>query len=234
MLKIVLFDIDDTLLDHRNAELQGIAFMYETYFQNRVTQNHFQELWLEVTRKHWNAFKHGLLTFQQQRLERIKEIWHALGISLDDTEALELFDVYLKRYQECWRPFPGIADLLRELRVETGILSNGSLQQQSQKLKMLKLLPCFNAHKIFTSDELGIAKPALKLFLLIGKLLELKPAEILYIGDSLELDIQPALQVGWQAILLDHHKLYPDATCIKVQDTEDLRQLLQRGMPYLF
>lgn len=59
--------------------------------------------------------------------------------------------------------------------------------------------------KVYYSFLIGSAKPESKIFNYVQNDINLKPEQILHIGDTLEADVMGALAVGWRAILLDRN-----------------------------
>ena len=56
---------------------------------------------------------------------------------------------------------------------------------------------------------IGYRKPDPRFFRHALAQLSLAPEEVLFIGDSLKLDIEPALDLGIRAVLIDRDGLYP-------------------------
>lgn len=73
---MIFFDLDDTLLDHKSSELLGVeAFCeeYKDYF--RLEKEVFYKLLCRLSDKYFNRYLKGKVTFDQQRIERIKELF---------------------------------------------------------------------------------------------------------------------------------------------------------------
>jgi HAD superfamily hydrolase (TIGR01509 family) len=63
--------------------------------------------------------------------------------------------------------------------------------------------------KIIISENYGVAKPDIRFYELALKELEIEPDSILYIGDSLKLDMEPAAKIGMNTLLIDRNNMYP-------------------------
>jgi len=61
----------------------------------------------------------------------------------------------------------------------------------------------------FYSDELGVHKPDGKAFLMICKVLNVEPEEVLHVGDGIAEDLGGALTVGFKAVLISGHVSEP-------------------------
>jgi putative hydrolase of the HAD superfamily len=194
-LKAVLFDVDDTLcpttefaqLARRNAvkamvsaglelsedEVAGELDEVISEFSSNY-EHHFDKLLLRLPS---TAFKHGN-----------RALVIAAGVvAYHNTKFLEL------------RPFPGVHELLSELRaahLRLGIITHGWSVKQAEKLIRLDLVRFLDPDAIFISDEIGISKPNPKIYARAVRSLGLAPEEVMYVGDSPINDIAPPRQVG--------------------------------------
>jgi putative hydrolase of the HAD superfamily len=66
-------------------------------------------------------------------------------------------------------------------------------------------------NRYFVSAEMGVRKPALDFYKQVIKELGVEANEILYIGDSMELDVIPASKLGIRSYLIDRDDLFPRA-----------------------
>lgn len=106
--------------------------------------------------------------------------------------------------QNLWRkPLPGMIELVRELgraRVPLAIVSNseGYLAELVAELDWTQDFPV-----IVDSGKLGIDKPDPRIFEHAAALLDVKPGQLLHIGDSWEADVQGALSASASAVWFD-------------------------------
>jgi FMN phosphatase YigB (HAD superfamily) len=103
-----------------------------------------------------------------------------------------------------WVPFDD-CKYLSKIYTSMGILSNFSSSLTSIISDKLDL----EFQSIFISEELGVAKPNKDIFKIALNDLKLKPFQVLYIGDSLKLDIAPALSCGINVLLIDRDNIFP-------------------------
>lgn len=75
--------------------------------------------------------------------------------------------------------------------------------------------------KVYASANLGLEKPSLEFYKRILTNHDLDPCEVIMIGDSLELDILPACQLGMRAIHLTCQPSNPTQPQYDVTDTLD-------------
>lgn len=129
------------------------------------------------------------------------ELLYSLGI-MPNLDLLNLL------HKECsylpWEKFED-ATALNEIKVPKYILSNFNT---SLNVIIEKLYPNV-FEKIISSQAEGIRKPDIKFYLRAIELLDIKkPEAIIYIGDSLKLDVEPALASGMNAWLIDRNGYY--------------------------
>ena len=135
------------------------------------------------------------------------------------------------------RPFPGVPELLSDLRrkgVRLGVVTHGLSVKQAEKLVRLKLVDYFDPHAIFISDEIGINKPNPKLYQTALRSLGLEASQAMYVGDNLENDVAPPKSLGmvtvWMRISGRHTLREPDPVTMPdhtIESFEELRALLR-------
>ncbi len=142
----------------------------------------------------------------------------SLGVIAEESLLNQLFDscTYLP-----WEPFEDTR-VLSELRLPIGILSNWdkSLPEKLKKYFSFSFAP------IFCSEIIGFRKPDSRFFRHAVETLACKPEEILFIGDSLKLDIEPAIALGIRAVLVDREGLYPYYKGEKVARFSEIKELI--------
>lgn len=145
------------------------------------------------------------------------ELLYALGIIPHDELLNHVFAActYLP-----WRAFEDTAGL-KELPLEKGILSNFNTTLAG------KINDMFGGvfSKIITSEEMKCAKPSMEFYRGAAALLPYKPEEILYIGDSLKLDMEPAVKLGMTAYLIDRSNVYSNFPN-RLSSLEQIKELL--------
>ncbi len=224
-ISTVFFDLDNTLHDYWSADLAALTVLKERYFPHEKLET-FYKAWSASNKKNWALYEAGQLTMDEQRQHRIQEVWHTFDKTVTPAEALEIFDYYVSIYEQSWRLFPHVIDVLAELtekQIPLGIITNGSSQPQRKKLLDLKLQPFFQEHLIVISDEVGFFKPEAEIFLKAQALANARPENILYIGDLFTHDVEPARKLKWNALLIDHTGANPETD--KITDLRDILKL---------
>jgi len=85
--------------------------------------------------------------------------------------------------------------------------------------------------EIYYSFDIGAAKPDPANFLYVQNALGVSPKDILHVGDNYIADVQGALSVGWQAVLLDRNNkstshFHANSNIIRIKNLRELKNLL--------
>ena len=80
---------------------------------------------------------------------------------------------------------------------------------------------------IIGSEELGVSKPNPRIFEEAIRLSECQAKDLVYIGDSIKLDMKPALEMGIRAILVDRDNVYPNYQGERINSMRELDTLLK-------
>ncbi len=111
----------------------------------------------------------------------------------------------LRAYAEDVRPSAGAAPLLARLHrrgVPMALVTNGPVDMQRAALDALGFEGYFRSVLVSGDPDVGMRKPAARIFSLACTGLEALPGETLMIGDSAEADVEGALAYGMQAVLI--------------------------------
>jgi putative hydrolase of the HAD superfamily len=103
-----------------------------------------------------------------------------------------------------WQPFEDTV-VLKKMPVPLGILSNFN-SSLSQKIHEF-FGPLFS--NILVSEELDCAKPDIIFYEKAIDIIGISPENILYVGDSIKLDMKPAVDAGLNAYLIDRVGAFP-------------------------
>lgn len=155
-------------------------------------------------------FKHKLLSETIQFPDRTNkefyssfnsELLYSLGILPENGLLAQIFEVcsYLP-----WERFND-TDVLKKIEQPIGIISNFNSTLRN------KLDEFFNNNfsDIIVSEELGISKPNIEFYRKALEIIDVDSSKILYIGDSIKLDLYPALQCGINTLIIDRNNFYP-------------------------
>jgi putative hydrolase of the HAD superfamily len=208
MLRAILFDLDDTLFDHRHCAREALTAVHQAHtcfaavafdeFE-RAHAEHLEALHLEVL--------DGRLSIDAARAERFHRLLAAAGGAIGD--ARRAAATFRERYVSARRPVPGAQALLAALQphARLAIVSNNLLAEQQEKLRECGLDAYVDA--LIVSEEAGASKPDPGIFRIALERVEASPAEALMIGDSWANDIEGARALGLPAIWFNPGGLPP-------------------------
>ncbi|WP_055478409.1 HAD family hydrolase [Sphaerimonospora mesophila] len=208
MIRSILFDLDETLFDHRGAVAHGVTRWTESVAPGHALLPETPSLWRELEDKHLPAWHSGECSFEEQRRRRLREFCVRLGLPVPP-DLDEAFARFLAHYETAWAAFPDAVPVLDALDdsgrgLTLGVLTNGVPLQQEAKLRRLGLLDRLDP--VLTPDALGGRfKPDPECYLRAAAKLGLCPDEVLLVGDNLELDAVGPTHVGMHGVWLDRH-----------------------------
>ena len=200
-LKMIFFDIDETLMNHKLALTNAAKKFYKQFGELSSLYNEasFPDIWNEITENVMQLFFQKKISYQEQRRLRLRKIFQK---EIVDKEADEMFNYYLKFYKKNWTLFDDVIPCLDYFSdKKLGIISNGDKNQQRKKLRDLDI---FDRFKIVTiSTDINVHKPHKELFYHACKLANEKVENCFYIGDNFEIDIIGANNAGMKGIWLN-------------------------------
>jgi HAD superfamily hydrolase (TIGR01549 family) len=222
-VKLAIFDLDDTLSDHRHSSVCGIKALQEHYpsLAARPLEG-LTSLHLNLLNRWHGAILSGAETPESARPKRYREFFAASGMEPDDAELHRAIVWYQQGYSANRRAVPGAPEVLRELKrrgLVTAVLTNHhSAAEQRGKLE-----ECGIAHlvdRLFVSVEVGHVKPDRLAFEKVLDALSCEPQRAVMVGDSLGTDIEGALAAGLRAVWLNRfHECVPDGLNAVVIDS---------------
>ena len=160
--------------------------------------------------------------------ERSKRFWLSvyeafldeLGIADGDGCAVGLYEAFSDRRN--YRLFPDVMPSLKELSslgYEMGVVSNFEtwLDPLLDDLGAAELLPV----RAISGIE-GIEKPDPELFRLAVERIGVPASGCVYVGDSVDFDVEPARSIGMFPVLLDRRERFPTYEGPRVTSLEQL------------
>jgi putative hydrolase of the HAD superfamily len=197
----VLFDIDDTLMDHGAAFRAGTAALYRAGGMDG-DEAEFVTRWSAAHERNFDRFLAGEITHEEQRRRRVRETF---GESLSDAEAERLFALYIAAYEAAWSLHDDALSCLAALAAHPlGVVSNGQSEQQRAKLARLGIADRFR--HVTISQDCGVAKPDARIFARACAECGVDPRGAVYVGDRYEVDAEGARRAGLVGIWLDRRR----------------------------
>lgn len=225
--RFIYFDIDDTLLNHRQAERAALQVVRSAMPALQTVS--IESLWAtygRINRDLWERYGRGEIN--RPDLQHLRFYLTLRELELPETAQADMSRLYMSHYRRLWSWMPGAQEALATCaaRWPVGFLTNGFAEVQRAKSEKFGLLQYSDIFVI--SEEVGCMKPSACIFAHAAELAGVPAGEILYVGDSYSSDIQGAKQAGWQtAWLADPKESDPQgAADIRASNLTDLRQLV--------
>ncbi len=209
VIRVVLFDLDDTLFAHSASVRAGVAAHRNAHGGELAAADEAAEWerWHALEEQHYVRYLDGELGFQEQRRVRVRDFVEPYGLDLaDDAAADAWYAAYFDHYREAWHlhddTLPCLDSLAESLPgVRFGIITNADLAGQQEKLETVDALHRFE--HVIASGEVGATKPDRRIFDAAVALFGVEPAEVAYIGDRLETDALGAVGAGLTGVWID-------------------------------
>lgn len=108
------------------------------------------------------------------------------------------------------------------------ILANGGIRGITESLEVLGITPSVFA-QIVTSETVGVTKPDPKGFYYIMSQTKAAPKRHLMVGDRIQIDLDPAHEIGMRTCLVHAQAAAPDAADIILPSVYDLDKVLLKN-----
>ena len=212
-IKYLLFDAANTLIYKPElwAQIEGVLKKNNICISNeRLRANH--KLLCELVTFPDRTSKYFYSDFNSKLL-------YSLGI-IPSNKLLD--EIYSSCSYLPWCRFDDTSQLLKN-DLPMGILSNfnNSLTNIVDNLYGRNFFD-----NIFISENEKISKPSIHFFNSIFEKIEFMPQEILYIGDSVKLDMEPAIKIGFNVCLIDRDN-YFDGFNPRISNLEMLNKFIE-------
>lgn len=191
----IYFDLDNTLID-RNAALMGCLatffeeYLPQVYFYNEQPEIEENDDWGYVDRSDFVAWL--IQKYQPWGWEE-ESLWKYIQTNIS-THVAPVSSPLLKKLQQLQQNY------------RLGILTNGSISNQSRKIKQAQLDTIFSSQQIHISQQYQLEKPNSLLFERILEQEQLRPEQLLYVGDDPINDIAGPAQLGIATCWISHNR----------------------------
>jgi putative hydrolase of the HAD superfamily len=208
MIKAVLFDLDNTLIDFTKMKVESCRSAIKA------------------------MIKVGLKINEKAGLKKLMDTYFRVGIESDiaftkfleeqtgeaDKNILQIgINAYLNRKPAFLKPYPYVLETLEMLKsrnLKLGVVTDATREKALARLNAMDIIRFFDI--IITYDESKVKKPDELPFRLAMVKLGVNPEETLFVGDSMRRDIEPAKKIGMKTLLIK-----------KYQDLKKIENLVQ-------
>jgi len=194
MFKVILWDVDATLLNFEKAEEAGIRGCFEKYNLGECTDE-MLENYKGINRGYWQAMERGEIEKPVLLVKRFEDFLNAYG--LDSSVAAGFNELYQILLGETVVFYENALETVQALKgkVLQCAVTNGTKVAQDGKLRNSGLDKEFD--HVFISEVVGIEKPNKGFFdAVFAEIGEFDKDEVLIVGDSLTSDIQGGVNAG--------------------------------------
>ncbi|MCM1049315.1 MAG: HAD family hydrolase [Clostridiales bacterium] len=213
MIKALFFDFYGTIVHEDGVVIDEITTIISNTGDG-TNKSIIGSYWWQIFQElYMNSFGDGFKTQRELEIESLEKTLKKFG-SNASAEKLS------KKMFEHWRKppiFEDAANFLTLCDIPYYIVSNIDTDDIMAAIHYHNLKPIM----IFTSEEAKSYKPRSELFKMALKKTNLKPQEIVHVGDSLNSDIKGASNLGINAIWINrNNKEIPDGVIAVTSFTE--------------
>jgi 2-haloacid dehalogenase len=225
MIKNILFDLDDTLLDFHLSEAEAII---KTLSELGIKPTSFiVKRYSEINMGVWKKLERGEMTREQILVERFRLLFEEIGADADPETTRRNYE---KNLGKSVFFVDGAIALLEELykKFDLYLVSNGTASVQQGRLERSGIEKYFKG--IFVSQLIGYNKPDERYFQKVFESIDgFKKEETVIIGDSLSSDIQGGINAGIKTVWFAPKGEQSDLPDITVRSLDEISDLFQNN-----
>lgn len=226
-IKAIFFDLDDTLHNHLKPFNQALKDVFPEINKSIIIEEAYKKF-REASDELWKAYSENRLSLEEMRIKRIIHALKSLGIVITVEDGARFQAQYEERLKQL-ELFPEVPELLNTLKRKgytLGLITNGPIKHQWNKIHKLNLTDFFHKELIFVSDEIGTAKPEPGIFEEAARRTRCLSNELLYIGDSWTNDVVGPAKAGWNSIWFNHRNRKPVTKDRPLGEVNSLEEIL--------
>lgn len=209
----LFFDLDHTLWDFEANARETLLELHESLelgIRGIDDFDLFHKNYLAHNEKLWDRYRNGLIKQDELRLKRMSLSLLDFKIA-DETLSMVMSSRFLDLLPTRTILFPYTKEILVYL-VEKGynlhLITNGFEKTQHSKLHHSGLSVFFK--EIITSETSNSLKPNKEIFEFAFRKTGALPTNSIMIGDSIEVDIQGAINAGIDQVFVNYHQVAAD------------------------
>lgn len=201
MIKNVLLDLDDTILDFKMSE--RVALTKALTELGVTVTDEIVSKYSAFNISQWKRLELGEITREEVKINRYKLLFDELGLSLSPELTTQLYEKYLAQKHFF---IEGAEEMLKDISksYDLYLVSNGTKKVQQGRLKSARIAPMFKS--IFVSEDVGNEKPIIDFFnYVFNTIPNFDKKQTVIIGDSLSSDIKGGINAGIKTIWYNPH-----------------------------
>ena len=221
MIKNILLDMDNTLLDFSRAE--RIAAAKALTAMGIKPTGELLRRYHELNDEQWRLFELGLLEREQVKVRRYELLFDEMGIEVSAKETAKVYEGLLGIGHYFMEGAEALLETLsRDYRLY--LATNGTSNVQKSRIKSADISKYFQG--IYISEDVGYNKPDKRYFEACFKdIPDFDPTETVMIGDSLTSDIRGGINAGIKTVWFNHDGKSRDDSIVPDYEIHSLSQI---------
>jgi len=218
MLKAVIFDLDNTLVDFMLMKKQAIDAAI-----NAMRDAGFKLSTDEIRRRIDQIYDERGIEFQNVFDELLYREFSKIDYKILSAGVI----AYRRAREAALVPYPHVTMTLinlTKMQLKLGVVSDAPGKEAWLRLCYLNFHHLFDA--VVTFDDTGVRKPNPEPFRKILTMLQIEPAEALMVGDWAERDVLGAAQVGMKTVFARYGNTFGTEISNANYDIDDITQII--------
>jgi putative hydrolase of the HAD superfamily len=227
--KHIFFDLDHTLWDFETNSNETLIDLVHHFGIDKVKgfdEKHFLAQFHKANFELWDKYNKDLITTEDLRSQRFDMAF--ASYDFDKAAIKEQFnEQYLLHCPHKGKLMPSAFEVLEKLfssYYNLYILTNGFEHVQLIKLTTSNIFHFFE--EVFTVKDVGYKKPNPDYFKYVLSFIGARPEECIMVGDSIEIDVLGAMQVGidgvWYNPKNEKHHAMPNFEIAHLEELLDI------------
>lgn len=221
-IKHIYFDLDHTLWDFdKNSALTFAAIFKEENLE--ISLPEFLETYVPINSNYWKLYRENQISKEALRTGRLNDCFKCMSLDVPEQVISNLSNNYIKFLPTHNFLLDDTLEVLEYLNEKyfLHIITNGFEEVQHTKLNNSGILGFFQT--VTTSEEAGVKKPEMEIFLTAMKKSGALPEHSIMIGDNYDADILGAHRAGMQSIFFDYYGKRETIQSIGIQKLNELK-----------
>ncbi|WP_309640140.1 YjjG family noncanonical pyrimidine nucleotidase [Flavobacterium sp.] len=220
----IFFDLDHTLWDFDTNSALAFDEIFKRDYPTIDTKL-FLEHYIPINQACWALFQVDKMTHEALRYQRLKQSFDAINYAISDDQIEQIAQDYIQLLPEFNHLFEDALETLSYLkaRYQLHIITNGFAEVQFRKMSNSNLSHYFKT--VTNSEMAGAKKPNPIIFQHALHLAQAQKNESIMIGDSIEADVNGALDFGMEAIFFNPNQIEVPENIIQISTLAQLKTI---------